>query len=166
LNGTIKLFVGSSATPSWNLINNTGAKLTSLTVYYSGALASNASIDMQISGTTLFKACTETDATNTTYTDSNCGTGDIAPAAVSLPLKMVWSGGDGIAVNGLFNLGTASFAHANLDAGCISGTTGANGCGPISTPEPSGLPLLVMGLLGVAVYNRRLRRLILQPAKQ
>jgi len=143
LNGTIPLFVGNSKTPSWNIINDTGSLLSSLTLYYSGALASNADIDMQISGTTLFHACAETNSANVTFSSSNCGTGDIAPHPVALPLKMVWSGGTGVAAGGTFNIGTASFAHAGYDAGCISGTAD---CQPAKVPEPpSGL------LLGSAV---------------
>jgi hypothetical protein len=67
-------------------------------------------------------------------------------------LKMVWSGGTGVAANGVFNIGTASFAHSGADAGCISGTANCS-----RVPEPASLPLLSAGLLGIAVIARRLR---------
>ena len=50
LDGSIGLLVGNSQTPSWNIINDTGAALTELSLYYTGLLAPNAFIDMQVSG--------------------------------------------------------------------------------------------------------------------
>ena len=149
LNG-LALFVGVSQTPSWNLINDTGAALTSLTLVYSGALASNSFIDMQISGTNIFKACTATTATGVVTSDANCGSGDVTALDPALPLKMVWSGGTGVAADGVFNVGTASFAHAGADTGCISGKP--TSCQTV--PEPVSLSLISLGLLGVAGVRR------------
>ena len=154
LNGSLKLFVGDSQTPSWNVINDTGSPLTSLTLYYSGALASNAFIDMQISGTNIFQACAATTAALVVTSDANCGSGDVTGNAPALPLKMVWSGGTGVAVSGTFNIGTASFAHAGEDAGCISGTPNCT-----SVPEPSPVTLVVTGLLALTGGLIRQRQL-------
>jgi hypothetical protein len=158
LNGGLPLFVGNSSTPSWNVINNTGSLLTSLTLSYSGALAPGAFIDMQISGTTLFHACAETTGANITFSDSSCGTHDIASSPAPGPLTMVWSGGTGVAANGVFNIGTASFAHAGADAGCISGTSN---CAPVVTPEPSTFVLSGLGLTMLLVGQkwRKLRKI-------
>ena len=150
LNGTISLFIGNSQTPSWNLVNDTGKLLSSLTLFYTGALATNSLIDMQISGTNIFQACTATTATGVVTSDANCGSGDVTALDPALPLKMVWSGGTGVAADGVFNVGTASFAHAGADTGCISGKP--TSCQTV--PEPVSLSLISLGLLGVAGVRR------------
>jgi hypothetical protein len=157
LSGNISLFVGNSKTPSWNIYNDTGSMVTSLTLFYSGALASNANIDMQQSNN-IFKACVEVNANNAVFSDPNCGTKDIAPygtTGVPLPLQMTWStyatgtsggAGSGVGIGDTFNISTASFAHAGADAGCISGTAD---CSPTTVPEPPS-SLLLGSAIGLA----------------
>jgi PEP-CTERM motif-containing protein len=152
LNGTIKLFVGNSTTPSWNLINDTGGFLSSLTVFFNGTLASNADIDMQQTGN-IFTVCTSTTGNNIVNSDANCGTGDITPDNPVLPVKLVWSGGTGLAAGATFNLATASFAHAGQDQGCFSGTASCT----VTVPEPNSLVLLGSGFAVVWLGRKVLR---------
>ena len=150
LNGTIALYVGNSATPSWNIVNDTGATVTSLTLYYSGALASNSNLDMQQSNN-IFTSCAATTATNVTTSSSNCGASGDTANNPALAVKLVWSGGS-LAAGATFNLGTASFAHAGQDAGCISGTSN---CAASTIPELSTYVLLGTGLLGIGLFKRK-----------
>jgi hypothetical protein len=160
LNGTLPLFVGNSTTPSWNVINDTGTALSSLTLFYSGALASNANLNPSNQGGSPFNTCVAVSFSG--MVANNCGS---LSSPVSLPATLTWSGGAGIPIGGTFNINTASFAHAGQDAGCISGT---DDCLPEPTPtptpppvsEPGTLTLLGTAMLGMgAMLRRRLQGL-------
>lgn len=153
LDGSIALLVGDSQTPSWNIVNDTGADVFVLTLYYTGRLASNAFIDMQVGGD-WFSACASDDG-NRLASDDGCGSGDKTAKPEDgglLPVALTWSGGTGIGAGETFNLGTASFAHSGQDAGCFSGT--AN-CSPTVVPVPAAAWLLGSALLSLAVTRRR-----------
>jgi hypothetical protein len=144
LNGSISLFVANSQTPSWNFINDTGAAVTSLTLYFAGDLASNASIDMQQSGG-IFTACAST-AGGITRSNSDCGPTDKTVYDPTMPVALTWSGGTGIAAGYVFNISTASFAHAGQDAGHFYS--------PIPEPESYAMLGLGLGLLGWVMRRR------------
>jgi hypothetical protein len=120
LSGSISLVVGDSQTPSWNFVNDTGATVSDLRLWYSGALDSGSFVDMQLSGGQAQGWFDDCSAVNTTT--NNCS-GTEAPAPVSLPLEMHWrvhpgpGAGTGITADTRFNISTASFAHAGADAG-------------------------------------------------
>lgn len=153
LDGTIALLIGNSQTPSWNIVNDTGAEVLTLTLYYSGALAPNAFIDMQVGGD-WFSACTSDDGI-ALASDDGCGSGDKTTKPEDggqLPVALTWSGGTGIGIGETFNLGTASFAHSGEDAGCLSGN--AN-CTPAVVPVPAAAWLFGSALFGLMVTSRR-----------
>jgi hypothetical protein len=143
LNDTIELPVNNSQTPSFNIINDTGLTLTSLTLYYSGSLASNASIDMQTRNPFMDWSCKAVDANGVTTSSANCGSSDVTADDPAVPLKLTWTGGTGVAAGGTFNLWTASFAHAGQDAGNFVGTVPDGG----ATITMLGGVLIVLGSL-------------------
>ena len=154
LDGSISLWVGNSKTPSWDLVNDTGATLHSLTFYFEGHLASNASIDMQQSGN-IFTACASTTFAGITHSSSDCGTADKTSNSPLLPVELVWSGGTGIAVGQVINIGTASFAHAGQDWGRFYVPPS-----PVPEPETYAMLLAGLGLLGFAARRRRLQQAV------
>jgi hypothetical protein len=152
LNGTIKLQVGNSTTPSWKIINDTGTTITTLSLYFTGALASNSFLDMQINGwsgnAAPFVACTAKTAAGVVTTDPKCGSHDQTAPNPALPTLLTWSPGTGSGFNGTgllpneqFDLVTASFAHAGQDAGIFY---------DVPAPEPEVLEMLA-ALGGITV---------------
>jgi hypothetical protein len=101
---------------------------------------------MQQSGG-IFTQCASTPAGGGTFSSSTCGTGDKTPYDPSLPLKLVWSGGTGLAAGQVFNIGTASFAHSGQDAGKFYS--------PIPEPESYAMLGLGLGLLGWVMRRRK-----------
>jgi hypothetical protein len=154
LNGTTHLMIADSQTPEWVVVNDTGAKVTSLTLYLSGSLASNADMTCQVNGFNPFDTCSVNGFSD--GAGHHQGT-DTHPAV--LPANFTWTQGatgTGLATGAYFDIKTSSFAHAGQDNGCVNGVSG---CTTTTVPEPSSVMLLLPGLIGVAGAARfRLRR--------
>jgi hypothetical protein len=152
LNGTTQLMIADSQTPEWIVVNDTGQKITSLTLYFSGALASNADLTCQVNGFNPFDTCSVNG-----FSDGAGHHQGTDQALVSLPANLTWTQGatgTGLATGASFDIKTSSFAHAGADNGCVNGVSGC-----ATVPEPSSVALLFPGLLAVAGAARlRLRR--------
>lgn len=163
LNGDLDLhhglLVGDSQTPKWNILNDTGALVTDLPLWYSGMLADNSFVDMQVGGN-WFDSCESVDSANpaNVNSDASCGSGDktLKPEDGGvIPMLLTWSSNgidsDGIGIGETFRISTASFASGGDDAGCISGTSD---CMPI-IPIPAAAWLFGSALVGLAGIKRK-----------
>lgn len=178
LTGNVGLMTASlNGAGSWVVVNDTGSTITSLVLYYSGMLASNAPLNLQINGWSAsakpFANCSIITAAS--LVTNGCSNNTATPTA--LAAQLIWSTGTsgsgsvGLAPGQRFDITISSFAHAGQDVGCISGT---RNCQPIPPPppvipEPNTVLLLGTGLVGVAVagrqtYGRRKRKLTELPA--
>jgi hypothetical protein len=123
-------------------VKNDLGSLTSLSLVFTGSLASNANIQCQVSG---WSASQTPFAQNTCTVDGSVGTG---PNGLTTPQTILWSEGTGdvgLSNGELFDVRTASFAHSGQDFGHLSG----------AVPEPRGVSLLALIVIGAAVLLRR-----------
>lgn len=160
LNGDLDLYhgllVGDSQTPKWNIVNDTGATVTELPLWYSGMLADNSFIDMQTGGMFSDWSCVSDDTAfggTSVNSDSGCGSADKSTKPEDggvIPVLLTWSAGTGIAAGETFNISTASFASGGDDAGCISGTFD---CQVI--PVPAAAWLFGSALVGLFAARRK-----------
>jgi hypothetical protein len=145
-NGTEVLTIpNTSSTPAWYVQDNVTGTLTSVTFVFDGNLASNANLQCNFGGGES-GTCTVDGVTN--------GLSNPIPSG-DLPATITFSGltlTDGT----YFEIGTASFAAAGQDYGCVAGTAVAPGSSAGSTtcasvtvtaPEPGMWSMVAMSLL-------------------
>jgi PEP-CTERM motif-containing protein len=135
---------GSSA--FFVITNNTGGEVTSLTVTFTGMVAENQVFTCGGGGTGIQGSGPGNGSTTCTVNGNPGGTGynlgGSGSTLVPVTLTYVWTGLDW-GTGQTFDLQIASFS--NGDTGSSSG----------GVPEPSSLPLLATGLVGLAGIARR-----------
>jgi hypothetical protein len=145
----------TSSTPVWYVDDNISGTLSSLTLIFDGALASNANLQCNFGGGES-GTCTVDGVTNGLSNPIFSG---------DLPATITFSGlslTDGT----YFEISTASFAAAGQDYGCVAGKTvapgskgGTTSCASVSAPEPGMWSMLAMSLLFITLISfRRLFR--------
>ena len=132
--GWIQLPISNSHTPEFVIVNDTGAPVTLLQFSFYGQLASNASLNCQISGgaAQFFRSCNLTG-----NAQSGDGTATLrGPISPPAEFSFVASGSQqGIPYGAYFDLKTAGFAHAGQDNGYLSGVGSGGSGGPTGPPS-------------------------------
>ncbi|HEY4948882.1 MAG TPA: hypothetical protein VIH88_00985 [Candidatus Acidoferrales bacterium] len=144
-NGTEVLTIpNTSSTPVFYVEDNLPGTLSSLSLIFDGSLASNANLQCNFGGG-------ESGLCNVDGVSG--GLSNPIPAG-DFPATITFSG-ISIPDGTFFEIGTASFAHAGQDFGCLAGTPiapgssgGTSTCTPVAAPEPSTPSMLLLaGLL-------------------
>jgi hypothetical protein len=138
-NGSIVLqaVIGTQTSPVYEVINDTGATITSFSIVFTGTLPSNQFIDCQTNGGFSGAGCSITGPSGTVGKGAQYGPGGTFPATITFT-------GLNIANGSTFDIVFSSFA--NGASGSITGV-----------PEPGTLFLLASGLFGMVIVRRRPR---------
>jgi hypothetical protein len=153
LNGTEALVepgtsetVLDSTVPTYIVTNDTGSTTIQLT--FDGELANNAFLDCQENGGFSNDSCSISGSLGTVGTGAQYGPPAGQTTSWDPHVTITFTG---VAIGSTFDLTFSSFAHANDDQGDVVATT----------PEPSDVLLLIIGLLGVSTVGFLRRK---QPA--
>ena len=141
--------IGSQTSPVYEIVNNTGSTVTTITLTFTGSLASNQFLNCQTNGGFAQASCTVTPAPSGA---AGCSSGDSNPSNTNNnpcdPVTVTFSGLN-IAPGQTFDLTFASFG--NGDTGSVTGT---------GVPEFSRiLTLLLTGLVGLSLFGFLQKRL-------
>jgi len=138
-NGTIVLqaVIGTQTAPVYEIINDTGATITSFSILFTGTLPSNQFIDCQTNGGFSSAGCSITGPSGTVGKNAQYGPGGTFPATITFT-------GLNIANGSTFDIVFSSFA--NVASGSVTG---------VPVPEPGTLLLLTCGLIGVGAIVRK-----------
>src|SRR5215467_3332607 len=138
-NGTIVLqaVIGTQTAPVYEIVNDTGATITSFSLLFTGTLPSNQFIDCQTNGAFSGASCSLSGPSGTVGKNAQYGPGGKFPAVITFS-------GLNIANRSTFDLVFSSFA--NGASGSVTG---------VPVPEPGTLLLLACGLIGVAALGRK-----------
>jgi len=161
LNGTTPLTIPANGTPEFIIEDNLSGPLNSLTLQFAGSLASNASINCQVNGWPSTQGSTTYQSPFGTH---NCTVNGLTQqgqfgATTDTIIWSIGSGGTaGLTDGELFDVNTASFAHAGQDHGQLTG---------VPVPE-GGSALIYLVLAGLscvgAVYFRTGREKSVRPS--
>jgi hypothetical protein len=137
--GTIVLLavIGTQTSPVYEVVNDTGAPVTSFSFVFTGSLPSNQFLDCQVNGGFSGASCTISGAGGTVGTNAQYGPSALLPATITFS-------GLNIPTGGTFDIAFSSFA--NGASGSVTGV-----------PEPGTLGLLGIGAL-VLVFLAIIRR--------
>jgi hypothetical protein len=148
LNGSTPLVIPPNGTPHFLVKDDLPGVQSSLTLVFSGSLASNANIQCQVTG---WPSTQGSNTFQSPFGTNNCtvnGSTGTGPNGVT-PDTIIWTEGSGgtagLSQGELFDVRTASFAHAGQDFGHLTG----------AVPEPSGVSLLALIVIGVVGSLRR-----------
>jgi len=138
-NGTIVLqaVIGTQTAPVYEIINDTGATITSFSIVFTGTLPLNQFIDCQTNGGFSGAGCSITGPSGTVGKNAQYGPGGKFPATITFS-------GLNIANGSSFDLVFSSFA--NGASGSVTG---------VPVPEPGTLLFLACGLIGVGALLRK-----------
>jgi len=121
LNGTTPLSIPANSTPEFMIEDDLGGTLSSLTLVFTGSLASNANINCQVNG------WPSNQGYQSPFGNQNCTVNGLLQHGPmgQTPDTIFWSEGSGgtagLTDGELFDVNTASFAHAGQDHGELTG---------------------------------------------